>query len=76
MINILAFGKIAEITGSPSWEEEDVEDAAALEQRLRKRFPGMENIPFVIAIDKIKARPDDRVPVGATVALLPPFSGG
>ncbi len=76
MINILAFGKIAEIAGRTSWEEEDIEDAAAFERRLRERFPQMDNIPFIIAIDKVKAQPGDPVPSGATIAVLPPFSGG
>lgn len=76
MITILAFGKIAEITGKSSWVEDDVEDTAALEDRLRKRFPEIGDIPFAIATNKIKALPGDPVPAGATVALLPPFSGG
>lgn len=76
MITILAFGKIAEITGKPTWEEEDIEDSTAFERRLRERFPQLENIPFIIAIDKIKARPGDPVHSGATIAILPPFSGG
>lgn len=78
MITILAFGKIAEITGKSSWVEDDVDvdDAASLEENLRKRFPEIGNIPFAIAINKIKALPGDPVPAGATIALLPPFSGG
>lgn len=76
MIKILAFGKVAEITGKPTWDEEDVETTADLERLLKERWPQLKNLPMTIAINKTMARPGDPVPSGATVAVLPPFSGG
>ena len=75
-INILAFGQIADIAGAGSWKETDIADTAALKKKLQERFPQLHELNYLIAIDKNIVQENSVIPDRATVALLPPYSGG
>jgi molybdopterin synthase sulfur carrier subunit len=75
-INILAFGQIADIAGKASWWEKDVMDTEALRQLLQQRFPQLDQLNYVIAIDKTITNEKTELHDHAIVALLPPYSGG
>ena len=75
-INLLSFGQIAEITGAAALRLEAPETTDELLLVLRERFPALNGIQFLLAVDQEVASENIRLHEGATVALLPPFSGG
>ena len=47
-----------------------------LRAALIKAYPELRDLPFVIAVNMDVAGGEQPIPPGATVALLPPYSGG
>lgn len=74
-VTTLAFGQLADITGS-SFEGNYAATVGAYRRQLETMFPLLVNLPFVIAVDKVVAKDDDQILPSSIVALLPPFSGG
>ena len=72
----MAFGQMAEITGTAEWKLNDVNDISSLRKMVETTYPASKNINYLIAIDKKIVNGDAPIPANATVALLPPFSGG
>ena len=77
-IRVCAFGPLTEIMG-----EEPIElggdlpvSAAELERELVRRFPGLGEQRYRIAVDERFVEGEEGVGGGAEVALLPPFGGG
>jgi sulfur-carrier protein len=75
-INILAFGQVAGITGNNVVLEESVSDTEGLKYALHKRYPALGELKYAIAVDKKMIHENVDLSDNATVALLPPFSGG
>lgn len=75
-INIVAFGKIADITGRPSWTAQGVKSTGELRQQLEAQYPALNGMRYQIAVDKKLANTDTPLTDKAEVALLPPFAGG
>jgi sulfur-carrier protein len=75
-VTILAFGQLAELTGKQSWKLQDIFDITALKQSIETSFPAISNINYLVAIDKKIIKENAPLADQATVALLPPFSGG
>jgi sulfur-carrier protein len=75
-VTILAFGQLAELTGKQSWKLQDITDITALKQSIETSFPAISNINYLVAIDKKIIKENAPLADQATVALLPPFSGG
>jgi molybdopterin synthase sulfur carrier subunit len=75
-INILAFGKIADITANREWKIAAVSSTAQIRQQLEATYPDLRGMRYLIAIDKKIVTADTPLQDGAEVALLPPFSGG
>lgn len=77
MNTIRYFGMLAERIGL---DEETVALAgstvAALRAELHERHPVLIGLSFRIAVDHELAADQAIVPIGAEVALLPPFAGG
>lgn len=75
-ITVLAFGAITDIVGKRSFELNGVASTDEVKTKLESEFPALKNIPYTVAVNgqtvAAAAALDDR----ATVALLPPFSGG
>lgn len=80
MITVLLFASIADALGTrklqfgvrPGDTVGDVRDRLTAEYPKLKPF--VENLMF--AVDEEYARPETPVPEGATLALIPPVSGG
>lgn len=75
-IHLLAFGMIAEVLGHSESDWAWSADTAALRADLVRAYPELTDLPFVMAVNMDIASGDQPIPPGATVALLPPYSGG
>lgn len=75
-INILAFGKIADVTASRQWKMKAVGTTDQVRQELEATYPDLRGMQYLMAIDKKIVTADTPLQDGAEVALLPPFSGG
>jgi len=74
-LNVLAFGAVAEITGD-KFTLMNIDSTGDLQQQLGIRFPDIKNISYAIAVDKTVVNTNTVLHNNATVAILPPFSGG
>ena len=74
-VRILAFGRIAEITGRAP-QITVAGDSDELQQILWQRFPELKGLKYKIAINQRVITEKTVLPENAEVALLPPFSGG
>lgn len=75
-VNIIAFGKIAELLPGREWKMEGISSTSALRERLEKDYPDLKDLPYLVAVNKQIASGDQPLSPGAEVALLPPYSGG
>ncbi len=75
-IQILAFGMIAEVLSSQETSWKWASDTDTLRADLIGAFPKLTNLPFVIAVDMEVSQGNQPISPGATIALLPPYSGG
>ena len=75
-INILAFGQIADIAGTGSWKERDIAYTDLLKQKLHEQFPQLQHLNYLVAVNKTIIHENTVIPDQATIALLPPYSGG
>ncbi|MFM7023383.1 MAG: MoaD/ThiS family protein [Flavobacteriales bacterium] len=75
-INILAFGRVAEILGASSLELPHVPSVNELKRILEEKFPALMLTKYAIAVDKKLITADAVITASANIALLPPFSGG
>lgn len=75
-ITIIAFGQMAELTGKTEWKTNDINDVLSLKQMIEATYPATKNINYLVAVDKKIINGNADIPANATVALLPPFSGG
>lgn len=75
-INVLTFGAITEITGSKTFMIEGIDSTENLVQALEEKYPLLKTVQYAIAVNKEVIQKPTRLTNNATVALLPPFSGG
>jgi sulfur-carrier protein len=75
-INILAFGKIADLTATRAWKMQGVHSTAELRQQLEATYPALRGMRYALALNKKIITADTPLSDGAELALLPPFSGG
>jgi len=75
-IKIIAFGKIADLLPEQEWEIGGVETAGMLRVQLEAKYPALEGLRYLIALDKKIVHDDSPLEEHSVVALLPPFSGG
>ena len=75
-ITILVFGQLVEVIGKPRIVMNDVMDTDALVAALNKLYPALTNSKYVMAVDKEVVSGNTSLQPNATVAFLPPFSGG
>ncbi len=73
-IKVIAFGQIAEITGSEV--SVDATDTAELKARLDVQFPALENKKYAVAVNKKIVAGTVTLNENDEVALMPPYSGG
>lgn len=75
-MTVLAFGMVAEIIGKTRFTVDGIASTEALKQKLEQEFPGLKAINVAIAVNKKMVSVPTPLHEDATVALLPPFSGG
>ena len=76
MIKVKAFGMIAEKIQTNELELEHMPDTEVLLGYLHQQHPDLKHLKFSIAVNKKQALGKTTIPLGAEIALLPPFSGG
>lgn len=75
-ITLKAFGMIAEKLGADQLRLENPGNSHKLKNELFTKYPELEGLKFNLAINKKMVSEETDIPIGAEVALLPPFSGG
>jgi len=75
-INVLTFGAIAEITGSKSFLIQGTDSTESLVRLLEEKYPQLKTVQYAIAVNKEVIQQNTMLDNDATVAILPPFSGG
>jgi molybdopterin synthase sulfur carrier subunit len=74
--DILIFGQLTDITQQSKLQAADMPDTNALLAWLKSSYPALESAKFVMAVNGQVIQQNTMLSPGATVALLPPFSGG
>lgn len=75
-ITIKIFGQLIDVIQEPELTITDVSDTDSLQEVLKSRYPALGSAKYMIAVDKQTVTANTILKHGATVALLPPFSGG
>lgn len=75
-ISVLFFGQLAEFTGTDKLSCAPQKDTDSLMEQLKKQYPLLIDAAYVVAVNKLLIKQNTILNIGATVALLPPFSGG
>lgn len=75
-INVILFGQLVDMAGASTLQLDGVADTDALQQQLHAQIPALAKASYRLAVDKKVVTGLTALPNGATVALLPPFSGG
>lgn len=75
-ITVLFFGQLADITGARTLQLDTPDSLAQLKKQLLSKYPGLESVPFNVAVNTEIVDGDMSIATGSTIALLPPFSGG
>jgi molybdopterin converting factor small subunit len=75
MVNVLLFGRLAEICGQSNFVF-DLLDTDAVCEKLKNDFPEMKPLSFAIAVNQVLIVHNTRLKDEDEVALMPPYSGG
>lgn len=75
-IEVQFFGQLVEKSGQSSISLSHIDSILELKEKLFSTYPLLKNIKFVIAINNKMANEHTKIPDGAIIALMPPFSGG
>jgi len=76
LVEIIAFGQVAAVTGYRLPITHEVNDTDSLQLWLHTQYPALINIRYALAVNQKMISQNEPLAQGATVALLPPFSGG
>jgi len=74
-IKIQLFGQLKEITRESELFT-DAADTEGLTREMAIRYPGLENLTYLIAVDRTIVQTNTPIKTGQELALLPPYSGG
>jgi sulfur-carrier protein len=74
-VKIQLFGQLKQITGT-SGLTTDATDTDGLIKEIAGRFPILENLTYLIAVDRTIIQTNTAIKEGQELALLPPYSGG
>lgn len=75
-IDIISFGKIAELIKNQKINISDIGDTAALQAHLENQFPELKGIKYKLALNKDIVQANTAIKHNDTIAIMPPFSGG
>ncbi|HEY4935577.1 MAG TPA: MoaD/ThiS family protein [Puia sp.] len=74
-VKIQLYGQLKQITGASELMT-DAADSDELVKEIAARFPLIENLAYLIAVDRIIVQANTPIKAGQELALLPPYSGG
>jgi molybdopterin converting factor small subunit len=74
-VKIQLFGQLKQITGEPEIMT-DATDTDGLVKEIAIRFPIIEKLNYLIAVDRNVVQKNTAIKAGQELALLPPYSGG
>ncbi len=74
-VKIQLYGQLKQITGA-SEIITDAADTDGLMKEVAARFPLLENLTCLIAVDRNIVQTNTTIKAGQELALLPPYSGG
>jgi sulfur-carrier protein len=74
-VKIKLFGQLKQITGA-SEIITDATDTDGLMKEVAARFPLLENLTCLIAVERNIVQTNTAIKAGQELALLPPYSGG
>uniref|UniRef100_UPI0040498E4B MoaD/ThiS family protein n=1 Tax=Daejeonella sp. TaxID=2805397 RepID=UPI0040498E4B len=75
-VQIMFFGQLTDITGTPELILYDIPDTDALQEILYELYPALANTNYAIAMNKKTIQGNSIFGGDTNIALLPPFSGG
>lgn len=75
-MKIIPFGKLADILEHNAVIVEHIFDTDGLRQALERQFPQIIHIQYLVAVNRKIVTENTILDDDATIALLPPFSGG
>ncbi|QDW25706.1 MoaD/ThiS family protein [Pedobacter sp. KBS0701] len=75
-IEIISFGQISEFINHQKIEIDGIADTDAFKQHLEDRFPALKGIKYKLALNKNIVQENTEIKNPATIAVMPPFSGG
>jgi molybdopterin converting factor small subunit len=75
-MKVLTFGVVKDVIGKTEFEVSNVTSTSSLKEKLEADYPALKNISYAMAVDKKMVTASTVLTDDATVALLPPFSGG
>jgi len=74
-VTVLFFGAAREITGTDT-DDYTADDTAELRSRILERYPGLGQITFRLALNRVLLKEDTGLKMNDIIAILPPFEGG
>ncbi len=75
-VEILLFGQLTDLLKTGSISVDPVHDTDELNRQLQERYPALQSVSYIMAVDKQTVTNNVKLTPGSVVALLPPFSGG
>ncbi|MCX2492418.1 MoaD/ThiS family protein [Pedobacter sp. PF22-3] len=75
-IEIISFGQITEFINNQKIEVNGIADTNSFKQYLEDRFPALKGIKYKLALNKNIVQQNTEITNQATIAIMPPFSGG
>jgi molybdopterin converting factor small subunit len=74
-VKIQLYGQLKHITGA-SEIVTDAADTDGMVKEVAARFPLLDNLTYLIAVDRTIVQVNTPIRAGQELALLPPYSGG
>ena len=74
-VKIQLFGQLKQMAGVPELSL-DVKDTDGLVKEMAARYPQMQDLTYLIAVDRAIVQTNTSIKAGQELALLPPYSGG
>ncbi|MFN8358350.1 MAG: MoaD/ThiS family protein [Candidatus Kapaibacterium sp.] len=75
-MKIIPFGRLADILGHKAVLVDHIFDTDGLRKALERQFPQIMHIQYLVAVNRKIVTENTTITDDATIALLPPFSGG
>ncbi len=75
-VKVIFFGQLVDITGVNELTVDDIHETDRLIDRMQELYPGLKDMNYTFAVDKVLMSGNTSLKQNSTVAFMPPFSGG